>query len=75
VRAAAVPAAEQEVQGQQFGGVGLGRGHGPFDAGAHVDVVLGRVGQRRGRIVGDRDGQRPALARGLERADQVGRTA
>ena len=70
-----VLAGEQQVQGEQFGRVGLGCGDRALGAGAHVDGDLRGVGQRRVDRVGDRQCQRPAATGGGERIDQVGGTA
>ena len=68
-----VLAAEQQVEGEQLGRVGLGRGDRALGAGAHVDGDLRGVGQRRVDRVGDRERQCPAGTSDGERIDQIGR--
>ena len=68
---AAADAVEQQVQREQFGGVGLRRRHRAFRSGEHVDVQFGGVGEGGVRVVGDGDGERALGARDLDGGDEV----
>ena len=72
---AAAQPVDDQIEREQLGRVGLGRGHGALFPRQHVDLELSRLGQRGSGLVGDRQGEGTLFPGDLQRLDEVRRAA